>query len=311
MKECDALIIGSGPAGNTAAIYLARSGFKTIIVAGADVGGQLTTTTDIENFPGFPSPLKGSELMGLMLEQSQKFGAEVAYDTIIRVDFSTRPFICEGEGGEVFQAKNVLIATGARAKYLGLENEKKYIGHGISVCATCDGNFFRNKVVAVIGGGNVAGIEAIHLSNLASKVYIIYRREEFFRMEKTISDKINSCPTIKCVFNSEVAEIIGADNPPKVEAIEIINIKTSEKTLINLSGIFIAIGREPNTAIFVGSGLALNESGYVITAPDSTKTNIAGVYAAGDVTQKKFKQAILAAGWGCAAAMEMAETSYI
>ncbi|MDR2760572.1 MAG: FAD-dependent oxidoreductase [Rickettsiales bacterium] len=310
MKECDALIIGSGPAGNTAAIYLARSGFKTIIATGAEVGGQLTFAADIENFPGFPSPIKGGDLMGLMLEQSQKFGVEIVYDAIAGVDFSKRPFLCKGENGEIFRAKNVLIAVGAKAKYLGLEGEKKYAGHGVSVCATCDGNFFRNKVTAVIGGGNVAGIEAIHLSNLASKVYLIYRGEKFFRMEKTIIDRISGCPSIECIFNSEATKIIGAENPPRVEAVEIINKKTNKKTLINLSGIFIAIGREPNTAVFAGSGLILDELGYVTTAPNSAKTNIPGVYAAGDVAQRKFKQAVLAAGWGCMAAMEMAEDNF-
>jgi thioredoxin reductase (NADPH) len=310
MKEYDVLIIGSGPAGNTAAIYLVRSGFKVAIVSGLELGGQLTTTTEVENYPGFSSPILGSELMNAMLKQSQNFGAELIYDIINEVDFSHRPFVCKSENGEKFVAKNVLIATGAKAKYLGLESEKKYIGHGVSACATCDGNFFKNKIVAVIGGGNTAGIEAVHLAHLASKVYIIYRKENFFRMEKTVLEKINTHTNIERIFNTEITEVVGQNDPLKVTAIKTVNNKNGEKSEIELDGIFVAIGREPNTSVFVNSGLEIDKSGYIITKPDSAKTNIDGIYAAGDVTNKVFKQAVVAAGWGCIAALEIENSEF-
>jgi thioredoxin reductase (NADPH) len=305
MKKYDVLIIGSGPAGNTAAIYLVRSGYKVAIVSGSELGGQLTTTTDVENFPGFPTPVRGGELMELMLKQSQNLGVEIIYDIINKVDFSQKPFVCNSENGEEFVTENVIIATGAKAKYLGIESEGRYIGHGISACATCDGNFFKNKTVAVIGGGNTAGIEAVHLAHLASKVYVIYRKDSFFRMEKAVLAKLDACANVERIFNTEVVEVLGQEDPLKVMGIKIVNNKSDVKSEINLDGVFVAIGREPNTALFIGSGLEFDKFGYIMTKPNSSRTNIAGVYAAGDVTNKGFKQAVVAAGWGCIAALEI------
>jgi thioredoxin reductase (NADPH) len=307
MKEYDVLIIGSGPAGNTAAIYLLRSGFKVAMVSGIEVGGQLTTTTDVENYPAFPTPIRGSELMDLMLKQAQGFGVDMFYDTINSVDFSQRPFVCGSENGEKFVAKNVIIATGAKPKYLGVEGEKKYLGHGVSACATCDGNFFKSKRVAVIGGGNTAGIEAVHLAHLASMVYIIYRKSNFFRMEKVVLEKVNACENIERIFDTGVVGVIGSDNPLKVTGIEVVNNKSGVRSKIELDGVFVAVGREPNTSLFINSELELDESGYIITKPNSTKTNVEGIYAAGDVTNKGFRQAVVAAGWGCIAALEIEE----
>jgi thioredoxin reductase (NADPH) len=310
MKKYDVLILGSGPAGTTAGIYLAREGFETAIITGLTVGGQLTTTTDVENFPGFPTAIKGIKLTELMLEQAKNCGVEIIYDIINNIDFSKRPFTCSSENGETFIAKNVVICTGADAKYLGLESEKKYLGYGVSACATCDGNFFKNKITAVIGGGQTAGIEALHLSRLTAKVYIIYRKSEFSRMEKPTLEKILKTSNIESIFDSEIVEIIGQDEPKKVTGVEIVNNKTNGKTKINLDGIFVAIGREPNTAIFKNTGLQLDGNGYVVTQHDSAKTSIQGVYAAGDVSDKKFKQAVAAAGWGCVAALEIGEDSF-
>lgn len=307
MKSYDVLILGSGPAGNTCAIYTIRAGLKTAIITGNDVGGQLTITTDVENFPAFPEPINGAELMNRFLKQSENLGIEVIYDYVNSVDFSTYPYVCSTANGEKIECKNLVIATGAKAKWLRLESEKKYLGYGVSGCATCDGNFFRNKIVAVVGGGNTAGTDALHLSNLASQVYIIYRKDNFFRMDKKLVERINKNDKIRILFNSEVVEIIGTEQPKKVEKLKIINNKTQEISELTVNGLFIAVGRSPNTEIFKNTELKIDEDGYIETQPDSTKTNLKHVYAVGDVMNKPFKQAIVASAYGCIAGLEIQE----
>jgi thioredoxin reductase (NADPH) len=243
-----------------------------------------------------------------MLLQSQKLGVDIIYDVVEKVNFSINPFICIGEDGEEYAGKNIVIATGAKPKYLGISGEKEYIGYGVSTCATCDGNFFKNKTVAVVGGGNVAAIEALHLTHLASKVCVIYRKSEFFRVEDPILERLNKADNIEFLFDSEVEEIIGVNEPKKVTGVKIFNIKNQKHDILNLDGVFVAIGREPNTNIFKDSGLQLNEKNYIITKPNSAKTNMGGIYAVGDVSDKGFRQAIVASGWGCVAALEIAES---
>jgi thioredoxin reductase (NADPH) len=307
MKHYDVTVIGSGPAGSTAAIYAVRNGFGAVIFTGSDIGGQLTITTEVENFPGFPKPIKGFDLVNGMLKQAENLGVKIIYSSIWKIDFSNKPFVYETENGESYRTSNVVIATGARARWLGLESEKKFLGHGVSGCATCDGNFFKNVPVAVIGGGDTAGTEALHMSRIASKVYLIYRQSSFIRMQDTISREVLANERIEVIFNSEMIEVCGKDEPKEVEYIKIINNKTQATTEINVKAVFIAIGRDPNNSIFINSGLAINNNGYIITEKDSARTNIKNVYAAGDITDKKFKQAILAAGYGCIAGLEIEE----
>lgn len=307
MKELDVLIIGSGPAGNTAGIYLVRNGFKVAIITGMEIGGQLTITTDVENYPGFVKGINGFELMNAMIQQSENLGVEIIYDTVNSINFDEKPFICKTENNEEIIAKNVIIATGASAKYLGLESEKKFIGYGVSACATCDGNFFKNKIVSVIGGGRTAAIEALHLSHLAEKVIIIYRKDKFARIEEDIINKIYNTKNIEILFNTEIVEILGDDNPLKVTKIKIINNITEKEETIKMDGVFIAIGRTPNTTIFKNSNLRFDANGYIITENDSCRTNIKYVYAAGDVINKKVKQAVVAAAYGCIASAEIEE----
>ncbi|MDR1499007.1 MAG: thioredoxin-disulfide reductase [Rickettsiales bacterium] len=309
MKNYDVLIIGSGPAGDTAAIYAVRSGFTTVILTGLNVGGQLTITTDIENFPGFPEPIKGLELMNRTLEQCKNLGIDIIYDTVKDVDFSSKPFICKSENGDIYGANNIVIATGARAKWLGLESEKKFLGHGVSGCATCDGNFFRNKPVAVVGGGDTAGTEALHMSHIASEVYLIYRKSSLMRMQDSLAKEVLNNNKIKILFDSEVLEICGSEQPRAVEYLKIVNNKTQNVSKIDVSAVFVAIGRKPESDIFVGTGLNIDDNGYIVTKEGSARTNIQNIYAAGDVTNGKFKQAILAAGYGCVAALEIEEDS--
>ncbi|MDD2840378.1 MAG: thioredoxin-disulfide reductase [Rickettsiales bacterium] len=302
----DVLVIGSGPAGNTAAIYLARGGLKISIISGMSIGGQLTTTTEVENFPGFPKPILGVDLMNNMLEQSKNLGVEIIYDRVLSVDFSKRPFICNLDGGDVYFAKFVIIATGASAKWLDIPSEEKFKGRGVSACATCDGSFYKGKVVAVIGGGSSAGTEALHLSHLCEKVYLIHRRDAF-RMADGILDRVKSSKNIEFVVNTTIDEILGTESPKAVSGVIVKNLKTGEKSTISLNGVFVAIGSQPATTVFENSGLKFDENGYILTAPDSTRTDIAFVYAAGDVTDKPFKQAVAAAGYGCIAALEIQE----
>ena len=271
------------------------------------IGGQLTITTDVENFPGFPEPIKGLELMNRTLKQSENLGVDIIYDSIKKVDLSKKPFICESENGEIFKTNNLVIATGAKARWLGLESEKNFLGFGVSGCATCDGNFFKNLPVAVIGGGDTAGTEALHMSNIASKVYLIYRKSSFIRMQDSLVKKIEENKNIEVLFNSEVLEVCGNEKPKSVEYLKIVNNKTKEQTEIKVNAMFVAIGRDPESAVFANTGLNIDDNGYIITEKDSARTNIKNVYAAGDVTNKKYKQAILASGYGCIAALEIEE----
>ena len=298
----DVVIIGSGPAGDTAAIYCQRAGLKIVLVSGYEIGGQLTTTTTIENFPGFPGGIKGMELMDKMMAQVKELNCPVVNENVSDVDLNVYPYKVTLTNNEIYLTNNIIIATGAKAKYLGLPNEENYIGKGVSVCATCDGFFYKKKTVCVIGGGNTAAIEAIHLAKYSAKVYIIYRQESFKKMEKEMEERLKKNEKIEFIFNSEVIEYIGAK---KIEKIKVLNNKTKEVTEMNMDGVFMAIGKLPTSEIFKDSKLEMDKLGYIITQPDSTKTNMKGIYACGDVANKKIKQAIFAAGQGCLAAMEL------
>ena len=298
----DVVIIGSGPAGDTAAIYCQRAGLKIVLVSGYEIGGQLTTTTTIENFPGFPGGIKGMELMDKMMAQVKELNCPVVNENVSDVDLNAYPYKVTLTNNEIYLTNNIIIATGAKAKYLGLPNEENYIGKGVSVCATCDGFFYKKKTVCVIGGGNTAAIEALHLAKYSAKVYIIYRQESFKKMEKEMEERLKKNEKIEFIFNSEVIEYIGAK---KIEKIKVLNNKTKEVTEMNMDGVFMAIGKLPTSEIFKDSKLEMDKLGYIITQPDSTKTNMKGIYACGDVTNKKIKQAIFAAGQGCLAAMEL------
>ena len=298
----DVVIIGSGPAGDTAAIYCQRAGLKIVLVSGYEIGGQLTTTTTIENFPGFPGGIKGMELMDKMMAQVKELNCPVVNENVSDVDLNAYPYKVTLTNNEIYLTNNIIIATGAKAKYLGLPNEENYIGKGVSVCATCDGFFYKKKTVCVIGGGNTAAIEALHLAKYSAKVYIIYRQESFKKMEKEMEERLKKNEKIEFIFNSEVIEYIGAK---KIEKIKVLNNKTKEVTEMNMDGVFMAIGKLPTSEIFKGSKLEMDKLGYIITQPDSTKTNMKGIYACGDVANKKIKQAIFAAGQGCLAAMEL------
>ncbi len=297
------LIIGAGPAGYTAAIYAARANLKPILVQGMQPGGQLTITTDVENYPGFAETIQGPWLMEQMVAQATKVGTEIIFDVIGKVDFSVKPFKCTAESGDIFMAESVIIATGAQARWLGLESEKKFQGYGVSGCATCDGFFFRGKEVVVVGGGNTALEEALYLTNHATKVTLIHRRDNF-RGEKILHDRVLKHPKIAVVWDSVVEEIKGMDKPaPTVTGIRVKNIKTGAEQTIAAEGVFIAIGHDPATKIFKGE-VNMDSEGYIITKPDSTATNIPGVFAAGDVKDKIYRQAVTAAGTGCMAALE-------
>ncbi len=296
------LIIGSGPAGYTAGIYAARAGLKPLIVSGPQPGGQLTITTDVENFPGFPSPVSGTELMENMKQQAFNLGVTIIEDKITEVDFRRRPFVCNSENNNIFSGDTVIVCTGASSRWLNLESEKKFIGFGVSGCATCDGFFYRNKDVAVVGGGNTAVDEAIYLTNFANSVTLIHRRDEL-RADKTMQGRLFANQKINIEWDSVVEEIYGTENPLSVTGIRLKNIKTDKTRNLKIDGLFIAIGHHPNTELFK-SQLELDGAGYIVTAKDSTKTNINGVFAAGDVQDSHFRQAVVAAGSGCMAALE-------
>ena len=297
-----ALIIGSGPAGYTAAIYTARANLKPILVQGIQPGGQMTITTDVENYPGFADVIQGPWLMEQMQKQAEHVGTRTIFDTILEIDFSRRPFRCTGDSGDVYVAETLIIATGAQARWLGLESEKKFQGFGVSSCDTCDVFFFREKEVVIVGGGNTAVEEAIYLTNHATKVTMVHRRDHF-RAEKIMQDRLFRNPKINVVWNSVVEEVLGDTDPLGVTGVKVKNVQTGEVTTIPADGFFVAIGHSPATSLFKGK-LELDAEGYLITKPDSTATNIPGVFAAGDVKDKVFRQAVTAAGMGCMAALE-------
>jgi thioredoxin reductase (NADPH) len=296
------LILGSGAAGCTAAVYAARANMKPIMVEGMQPGGQLTITTDVENYPGFAEPIQGPWLMEQMVEQAKNVGTVIFSDLIVDVDFSSRPFKCTGDSGDIYTGDTVIVATGASARWLGLESEQKYSGFGVSACATCDGFFYREKPVAVIGGGNTAVEEALFLTNFASKVTLIHRRDEL-RAEKIMQDRLFRHEKVDVVWDTVLDEVVGTQDPPGVTGLRMKNLKTGETQDLEADGVFIAIGHDPNTNIFQGK-LDMDDEGYLITAPDSTATNIPGVFAAGDVKDKIYRQAVTAAGMGCMAALE-------
>jgi thioredoxin reductase (NADPH) len=300
--KTEVLIIGSGPAGYSAAIYAARAALAPILVSGQQPGGQLTITTDVENYPGFAETIQGPWLMEEMRQQSEKAGTQIVNDMIIDVDFKLHPFVAIGDNGDKYLANSIIIATGAQAKWLGLESEKKFMGFGVSGCATCDGFFYKNKEVIVIGGGNTAVEEALYLTNHASKVILVHRRDAL-RAEKILQDRLFKHPKIQIIWNSALEEVLGSENPLSVEGAKIKNLKTGNISNLKVDGIFIAIGHKPNTGLFKGK-LDMDEEGYIITHPDSTKTSVEGVFAAGDVQDKIFRQAVTAAGTGCMASLE-------
>ena len=300
-RHAEILIIGSGPAGWTAGIYGARAMRDVLVVTGIQPGGQLTITTDVENYPGF-TEIQGPELMVKMQEHAEAMGAKVADDHIASVDFDVRPFRAVGESGTVYTADSVIISTGAQAKWLDLPTEEKFKGFGVSACATCDGFFYRGREVLVVGGGNTAVEEALFLTNFASKVTVIHRREGF-RAEKILQDRLFKNPKVEVLWDTTLEEVIGDENPLGVTAARLKNVKTGETTDLPVHGIFIAIGHAPSTELFKGK-LAMKPNGYLITAPDSTATDIPGVFAAGDVTDETYRQAVTAAGMGCMAALQ-------
>jgi thioredoxin reductase (NADPH) len=299
------LIIGSGSAGYTAAIYAARANLQPILVRGLQPGGQLTITTDVENYPGFADPIQGPWLMEQMEAQARNVGTQMFDDTIVSTDLSKRPFVAVGDSGTRYTGDALIICTGASARWLGIETEQKYMGFGVSACATCDGFFYRGKPVAVIGGGNTAVEEALFLTNFASKVTLIHRRDQL-RAERIMQDRLFANPKVEVVWDSVLEEVLGSDQPPGVTGARIRNLKTDATTDLDVHGIFIAIGHDPNTGIFKGQ-LDIDDEGYILTKPDSTATSVAGVYAAGDVQDKIFQQAVTAAGTGCMAALEAEE----
>jgi thioredoxin reductase (NADPH) len=296
------VIIGSGPAGYTAAIYAARAMLEPVLIAGSQPGGQLTITTDVENYPGFAEVIQGPWLMEQMREQAEHMGTRIVQDHVNKLDLSKRPFRLECESGAVILADAVILATGAQAKWLDLASEQQFRGFGVSACATCDGFFFRAKEVAVIGGGNTAVEEALFLTNFASKVTVIHRRDSF-RAEKILQDRLFKNPKVEVLWDHQVADFFGAENPKKVSGLKLRNVKTGEMKELKLDGVFVAIGHHPATEL-VKDQLKMKASGYVWTAADSTATSIPGVFAAGDITDDVYRQAVTAAGLGCMAALE-------
>jgi len=296
------LIIGSGPAGYTAAIYAARANLEPTLVKGLQAGGQLTITTDVENYPGFADAVQGPWLMEQMQAQAENVGTKMFDDTIIEADLKGRPFKLVGDSGDVYTGDTLVICTGATAKWLGLESEQTFQGFGVSACATCDGFFYRGKEVAVVGGGNTAVEEAIFLTNFASKVTLIHRRDEL-RAEKILQDRAFKNGKLEFCWDSTVEEIVGGDNPPGVTGVRVKNVKTGAVSELPVDGVFIAIGHQPNTELFKGQ-LDMDDEGYIVTEAGTPKTNIPGVFAAGDVQDKTYRQAVTAAGTGCMAALD-------
>ncbi|MBX7205087.1 MAG: thioredoxin-disulfide reductase [Bacteroidia bacterium] len=298
-EHIECLIIGSGPAGYTAAIYAARADMKPVMYEGMQPGGQLTITTEVENYPGFPHGVQGPEMMNMFKEQATRLGADVRYGMATAVDFSNRPFKVTIDESKVVEAQTVIIATGASAKWLGIPSEQRLNTRGVSACAVCDGFFFRGKDVAIVGGGDTACEEASYLAKLCNKVYMIVRKESF-RASKAMQQRVSTTPNIEILYNTETDEILGED---KVSGARLRNNKTNELREIAISGFFVAIGHHPNTDIFKG-WIDLDEQGYIKTVPGSSRTNIAGVFACGDAQDKIYRQAITAAGSGCMAALD-------
>ena len=296
------LIIGSGPAGYTAAIYAARANLNPLLVTGIEMGGQMTITTDVENYPGFADIIQGPWLMEQMKTQAASVGTELHNDLITNVDFSKRPFLSTGDSGNRYISASVIIATGAQARWLGLESEEQFKGFGVSACATCDGFFYKEKEVAVVGGGNTAVEEAIYLTKHVKKVFLIHRRDEL-RAEKILQKRLFSNKKIELIWDTVVVEVIGKTEPLSVTKLRLQNTKTKKKFKLNVDGLFVAIGHDPATRLFEGH-LNMDKEGYIRTKPDSTATNVEGVFAAGDVQDKTFRQAVTAAGTGCMAALE-------
>jgi thioredoxin reductase (NADPH) len=301
-KHTKVLILGSGPAGYTAAIYAARAMLKPILVYGSQPGGQLSTTTEVENYPGYSKVIQGPWLMDEMKGQAEAVGTEMIQDHISKVDLSKKPFTATGDSGQIYTADSFIISTGAQARWLNLKSEQEFKGFGVSSCATCDGFFFKEKEVAVVGGGNAAVEEAIFLTKFASKVKLIHRRNEL-RAEKLLQEKLKANKKIEIIWDSAVEEVLGTTEPKGVNAIKIKNLKTNNITELKVDGLFVAIGHDPATALFKDQ-LNMDKEGYLITKPDSTQTNIPGVFAAGDVKDKVFRQAVTAAGMGCMSALE-------
>ena len=301
-KHTKVLIIGSGPAGYTAAVYAARAMLKPMLVHGMEPGGQLTTTTDVENYPGFAEVIQGPWLMEQMKEQAEAVGTEMIEDHIASVNLKSKPFVAVGDGGQKYTADSIIISTGAQARWLNIDTEQKFRGFGVSACATCDGFFFKDKTVAVVGGGNAAVEEAMFLTKFASKVQLIHRRDSL-RAEKMLQSKLMANKKIEIIWDSVVEEVIGDNNPKNVKGVKIKNVKTNKIEELKIDGLFIAIGHDPATKLFKDQ-LNMDKEGYLTTKPDSTETNIPGVFAAGDVKDKIFRQAVTAAGMGCMAALE-------
>jgi len=301
-KHAKVLILGSGPAGYTAAVYAARAMLKPVLVHGIQPGGQMTITTDVENYPGYAEVIQGPWLMNQMKEQAKAVGTELIEDHIKSVDLSKNPFKVIGDSGKIYTADALIISTGAQARWLNLKSEEEYKGFGVSACATCDGFFFKQKEVAVVGGGNSAVEEAIFLTKFASKVKLIHRRDKL-RAEKLLQTKLMNNKKIEIIWDSVVEDVMGQKDPKNVTGIKIKNLKTNSVTDLKIDGLFIAIGHDPATSLFKGQ-LDMDKDGYIITQPDSTATKIPGVYAAGDVKDKIFRQAVTAAGMGCMSALE-------
>ena len=301
-KNTKVLIIGSGAAGCSAAIYAARAGLKPIMVRGMQPGGQLTITTEVENYPGFAEAIQGPWLMEQMEAQAKHVGTEIIDDMIISCDLSKRPFVCKGDSGEEYVGETLIIATGASAKWLGLESEYKFQNFGVSACATCDGFFFRNKKVVVLGGGNSAVEEALYLANIASSVTLIHRRDTL-RAEKIGQERLFKKENVKVIWDSTVEEFVGTENPNSLTGVRIKNVKTGAEQVVECDGAFVAIGHKPNTDLFKGQ-LELHENDYIKTTPGTTNTSVAGVFAAGDVQDFTYRQAVTAAGTGCMAALD-------
>ncbi|MAE72649.1 MAG: thioredoxin-disulfide reductase [Bdellovibrionaceae bacterium] len=294
----DVIIIGSGPAGLTSAIYAARANLNPLMIEGEEVGGQLMTTTDVENFPGFPDGVMGPDLMTVTRKQAERFGTRFVTANVSKVDFSARPFKM-WVGDKLYQSKSVIISTGASAKYLGLENERRLLGRGVSACATCDGAFFRDAVIAIVGGGDTAMEEANFLTRFGKKVYVIHRRDEF-RASKIMAERVMNNPKVEVIWNTQVTDVLGEN---EVKGLRLQNLKTNEESELEVEGFFVAIGHKPNTDVFAGQ-IETNDVGYIKTKSGSTYTSVEGVFAAGDVADDKYRQAVTAAGTGCMAAID-------